>query len=536
MSQFGETQLNAGSGGSLLATSTFVNPLDSKNVVMPWSAITYLASGNPQDTTGVFQVVDAAHGLPVSILGNVTIAGTVSVSAASLPLPTGASTDATLASMSAKLPAALGQHAMAASMSVAIASDQGAVPVSGTLTIGAGTNVIGHVIVDSGTITIGNASLPVTQSGAWSVGQAGAPWSMAGNVASGTTDAGNPVKIGGVFNSAAPTLATGQRGDAQLDANGNLKTVIQNTVAVSGTFWQTTQPVSGTVTANIGTANGLALDATVAALQVAQGSATSGEKGSLIQGAVTTAAPAYTTGNTNPLSLTTAGALRVDGSGVTQPISGSITVSGTPTIAGTVTSNQGTAAALTSAWPVKVTDGTNVQPTGDSSARSIHTTLDNTSIAVTGTFWQATQPVSLASLPALPSGTNNTGYVTPAAAGATTGATPFHLVSAATTNATSLKASAGTLWEMIAMNLSASIPAYLKLFDKASAPTLGTDTPVYVVPLPTAGSASGAGSSKAWPVGLKFTNGIAYAITGGIADNDATAVAASQVVLSGSYS
>ena len=53
----------------------------------------------------------------------------------------------------------------------------------------------------------------------------------------------------------------------------------------------------------------------------AQGSTTSGQLGPLIQGAVTTAAPTYTTATTNPLSLTTVGNLRVDGSSVTQPIS-----------------------------------------------------------------------------------------------------------------------------------------------------------------------------------------------------------------------
>lgn len=63
----------------------------------------------------------------------------------------------------------------------------------------------------------------------------------------------------------------------------------------------------------------------------AQGSTTSGQNGVLTQGAVTTAAPTYTTGQTNPLSLTTAGALRTDSSATTQPISG------------TVTANQGTA-------------------------------------------------------------------------------------------------------------------------------------------------------------------------------------------------
>lgn len=54
---------------------------------------------------------------------------------------------------------------------------------------------------------------------------------------------------------------------------------------------------------------------------VAQGSTTTAELGPLVQGAVTTAAPTYTTATTNPLSLTVAGALRVDGSAVTQPIS-----------------------------------------------------------------------------------------------------------------------------------------------------------------------------------------------------------------------
>ena len=86
-----------------------------------------------------------------------------------------------------------------------------------------------------------------------------------------------------------------------------------------------TQPVSGTVTANIGTSGSLALDASVTGLEVVQGSTTSGQKGILELGAVTTAAPSYTTAQTSPLSLNTAGGLRVDGSGVTQPVSGTVT-------------------------------------------------------------------------------------------------------------------------------------------------------------------------------------------------------------------
>src|SRR6185437_1199522 len=41
-----------------------------------------------------------------------------------------------------------------------------------------------------------------------------------GNVASAATDSGNPLKIGGVFNTTQPTVTTGQRVDAQMTARG----------------------------------------------------------------------------------------------------------------------------------------------------------------------------------------------------------------------------------------------------------------------------------------------------------------------------
>lgn len=43
-----------------------------------------------------------------------------------------------------------------------------------------------------------------------------------GNGAAGVADSGNPVKVGGKYNAALPTLADGQRGDAQLDPNARL--------------------------------------------------------------------------------------------------------------------------------------------------------------------------------------------------------------------------------------------------------------------------------------------------------------------------
>lgn len=43
-----------------------------------------------------------------------------------------------------------------------------------------------------------------------------------GNVASGAADAGNPVKVGGVYNTTLPTLTNGQRADLQLGLRGAL--------------------------------------------------------------------------------------------------------------------------------------------------------------------------------------------------------------------------------------------------------------------------------------------------------------------------
>lgn len=61
--------------------------------------------------------------------------GELQIDVLSSALPTGAATDSTISAMSGKLPATLGQKTMAASMSVAIASDQGTLPVSGSVTV-----------------------------------------------------------------------------------------------------------------------------------------------------------------------------------------------------------------------------------------------------------------------------------------------------------------------------------------------------------------------------------------------------------------
>lgn len=126
------------------------------------------------------------------------------------------------------------------------------------------------------------------------------------------------------------------------------------------------------------------------------------------------------------------------------------------------------------------------------------------------------------SVSAIAAGTNTIGNVGQVATAAG-GWTPSLVNSAASTNATNVKNSAGQVG-VIALTNNAATWAYLKLYDKASAPTVGTDTPVHIVGLPP-----GSGQAQGIPAGLKFTLGIGYAITGGAANSDSTAVAANQV-------
>jgi hypothetical protein len=118
-------------------------------------------------------------------------------------------------------------------------------------------------------------------------------------------------------------------------------------------------------------------------------------------------------------------------------------------------------------------------------------------------------------------------------AAATGGATPGKLISAANTNATSVKGSAGTLYMLVAMNVNAAA-RYLKLYNKATAPTVGTDTPVLTLMIP--GNTAGAGVVVPIPSqGIAFGTGIALALTTAAADSDTGAVASGEIVLSYAY-
>jgi len=146
---------------------------------------------------------------------------------------------------------------------------------------------------------------------------------------------------------------------------------------------------------------------------------------------------------------------------------------------------------------------------------------------VPGTY--ATEPIPAAQI----SGTQPvSGTLTSAGTTTNTPATPTadNHNSAATTNARTIKASAGTVYSVKASNANAAA-RYLKLYNTATAPTVGTTVPVLTIPIPATGFADVEFGS----MGHRFATGISMALTTGMADSDTAAVAANEIKVVTSY-
>jgi hypothetical protein len=324
--------------------------------------------------------------------------------------------------------------------------------------------------------SIGNTVFGATESGTWNLNNISGTVSLPTGAATSALQSATQAAAG-----SSSSSATGVQG-------------VSGGVAVG---------VSGSVTANAGTnlnTSALALDASVNGIIVAQGSTTTGEKGGLTLGAVTTSSPTYTSGQSSAFSLDTLGALRVNvieggGTGGTSSTFGS-TFPTTGTAAGFLNSGgtamaaanldasgnlkvdvaagsaaNAAASATGSAVPASagytgLNFGGNLKGwTGDTNGYG-DVNVEN-SVAVTGTFWQATQPISAASLP-LPSGaataagltTINTTLGSPFQAGGSIGNTSFGIsgtlpafASTPTVNA----AESGT-WNVTNISGSVSLP------------------------------------------------------------------------------
>lgn len=107
--------------------------------------------------------------------------------------------------------------------------------------------------------------------------------------------------------------------------------------------------------------------------------------------------------------------------------------------------------------------------------------------------------------------------------GGTIAGTPFHLVSAASTNPTVVKSSAGTLTGWYIYN-NASSARKIMFHNTASTPTAGAN--VYFPLVIPAGSAANVNIPTSFPLGLAFTT------TTNVSDTDATPVAANDLIIS----
>jgi hypothetical protein len=140
-------------------------------------------------------------------------------------------------------------------------------------------------------------------------------------------------------------------------------------------------------------------------------------------------------------------------------------------------------------------------------------------------------PVAVQNTPAVTvsSGTITTVSAVTAAGTPTAPATPYFLNSTASTNGNLIVTGTSGLQAFYATNTGAAV-AYVKLYNKATAPTVGTDIPEMVIPIPAA-----VGGVPGWVEltpgfnAYRFALGLGIAITGGVADSDTTAVAAGQV-------
>ena len=416
-------------------------------------------------------------------------------------------------------------------------------------------------------------------------------------------------------------------------------------------------PVTGTVTANLGATDNAVLDNIQTAVEVIDNAISGNEMqvdvvtSALPTGAATAAKqPALGTAGTastdviSVQGIASMTAIVVDGSGVTQPVSGTVTanlsatdnavldaiaasVAGTVTVSGTVTANAGTnlntsalaletggnlAGAATSLAIIDDWDesdrakaniivgqagvaagtgivGVTTQRVTIATDDTLLNTIEGETFAIqaaveiiddwdesdrcksniivgqagvaggTGTVGATTQRVTLATDVALPAGTNaigklaaNSGVdigdvdVLSIAAGTnlignvglgvrTSGGTTIFRSIDLDESEEEVKATAGQVYWLHCINLAASL-RYLKFYNATAASvTVGTTTPVMTIPIPTQGDTNGAGFTLALPNGIAFSTAITVAATTGIADADTGAPGANEVIINLGY-
>lgn len=110
------------------------------------------------------------------------------------------------------------------------------------------------------------------------------------------------------------------------------------------------------------------------------------------------------------------------------------------------------------------------------------------------------------------------------------GSTPYYLTSAASTNLTAVKASAGKLYSFEVTNTNAAV-RYIRFYNKASAPVIASDSALIV-----AGYAVPGNGGIVVPVANRaFSTGIAFSLSTSASDTGGGSVAADELKVSLGY-
>lgn len=436
-------------------------------------------------STDVLSVQGIASGTALKVDGS---AVTQPVSAAALPLPTGAAT-------AAKQPAV----GTAGVSSVDVLSVQGIASGTALKTDGSAT-----------TQPVSAASLPLPTGAATAakqpaIGTAGVSSVdviTVQGIASGTAQ---PVSA------AALPLPTGAATSAKQPALGTAGAASADVITVQGIASGTAQPVTLTDGTNV--ASVLKSDGTAA-----------GQNSQMIAGANLSAA--FTLSNIGVSSTV------VDGGNyawVSVQITGFYVSGGTAGVTfqgsndNTNWQSVGLTAGGSSSTVVSTASSTNIYH-GAMGYRyfRITTTGSYTSGSTVGTIVMFTTPRVMQAANV----SSSTGIAP--IAGTVSGATQAQIISTAAVVSVSAKGSVGNLYSIVATAVTTAY--WLKLYDKATAPTVGTDTPLQTIFVPV-----GANIVLTHPVGIKFAAGIAIGASGAAAVADTTALAAGQGVISYTY-
>lgn len=111
------------------------------------------------------------------------------------------------------------------------------------------------------------------------------------------------------------------------------------------------------------------------------------------------------------------------------------------------------------------------------------------------------------------------------------GCSVYSVVCGASDNDASIKASAGQVYGYSVYSAETT-PVFVKLYNKASAPTVGSDTPMLRFGIPEEAVADGGVQiSEWWPQGVAFDTGIAIAVLASLTDAGTSALASADLTI-----